>query len=76
VDDVEATLKADEIMPWEIILFCDLQQCFSALPCAAHELFLGGRRMAYAAVHFEAYELGFGAGRNRGRKLPGLASRR
>ena len=41
VDDVEATLEAYKIVPLQFILFCDLHECFGALPRTAHELFLG-----------------------------------
>src|SRR5215472_18441484 len=65
VDNVQATLEADKVMPLQAVLCRDLRERFGTLARATHKLFLRGRRMTYSTIHFEADKLKFGPRRER-----------
>src|SRR5690242_18928596 len=57
MDDIQAALQADKIMPVEPVLARDFRQNFGAFTRVVHQLFLRGGRMAEAAVNFQRDKL-------------------
>src|SRR5262249_12785118 len=61
-NDIKATLQSDEIVPEQAVLLRNLGESLGALTRAAHQFFLRGGRVAYAAVHFNTNKFKLRAG--------------